>query len=92
MAKDEMNAKHVGLTLGLFAAFIHAVWALGVAAGVMQGFLDYIFPLHFLSRIYTVVAFSWANAAMLIVLAFVGGYVMGWVYAKLSNWTARWAR
>lgn len=89
MAKELLNGKRVGLTLGLFSALIHAVWSVGVAGGVMQGFLDYIFPLHFLTSVYKVTSFEWVNALALVVLAFVGGYIMGWLYAWIWNWTGK---
>ncbi len=80
-----MNKNRVGLTMGVFVAFVHLIWLIGVALGIMQGFLDWIFPLHMLSNVYTVLTINWLNALLLLVMAFVGGYVFGWVFAWLWN-------
>lgn len=85
MAK--INANKLGLTIGLFATILHAVWAIIVAVGkdAMQSYLDWIFPLHFIGNVFQVISFNLASALILIVIAFAGGYACGWVLAKLWN-------
>lgn len=85
MAKDGLSKCQLGLALGVFVALMHAAWALLVAAGVGQGILDWIFPMHFLNSVYTILDFNLLNALILIIMAFVGGYVMGWVFAAIYN-------
>lgn len=81
-----LNKNKTGLVLGIFAALLHAVWAIAVLIGVAQTYLDWIFPMHFINSVFEVATFSIVNAIILIVLAFIGGYVCGWVFAALWNW------
>lgn len=84
-----LNKNKVGLAVGIFIALIHAIWALSVAVGITQALLDWIFPLHFLDSIYSVTSFSIVSALLLVVMSFIGGYVMGWVYAFIYNKVAK---
>ncbi len=83
MAKLDKNK--VGLVVGVFCALLHAVWALIVLIGVGQKILDWVLPLHFIDNLYSVTAFSITNALILVIAAFIGGYIMGWVYSALWN-------
>lgn len=84
MAK--LNKNKVGITLGIFGGAIHALWALTVWLGLAQKYLDFILPLHFLNNVYSVLTFNIATALMLVVMATVCCYVMGWLFAGLWNW------
>ncbi len=42
------------LVVGIYAALLHAIWALLVAIGVGQAYLDWIFPLHFINNLFTI--------------------------------------
>jgi ABC-type Fe3+ transport system permease subunit len=83
-----MNTLHshtTGLALGSFFAVVHLLWALLVAAGWAQWTLDWIFRLHFITPPYTVGSFSLMLAIGLIVMTFIVGYVLGWVFAMIWN-------
>lgn len=84
-----LNGSQLGLTLGIFFAAIHAIWAVLVASGRAQAFIDLVMPLHFLDMVYTITQFSLGVALTLVVLAFVCGYLMGWLFAALWNWTSK---
>lgn len=73
------------LVVGLFIAAMHALWAIVVALGVGQMYMDWIFPLHFIDSLYTVMAFNLVNALMLVIFAFVGGYAATWLFVWLWN-------
>ena len=87
-----LNAKQTGLTLGLFAAILHALWAIVVALGFGQALTNWKLGMHFISMSVTITAFSIGTAIMLVVMAFVGGYVIGWLFANLWNWSAKKVR
>lgn len=87
-----LNAKQTGLTLGLFFAILHALWAIIVAANYGQTLASWKLGMHFLSMSVQVTSFSIGTAIMLVIAAFVGGYVAGWVFAKIWNWTAKKVR
>lgn len=84
--KGKLNASSVGLGLGAFVGLVHAVWALLVAAGYAQGWLNWIFNLHFLDNPYIVDVFDLGRAVTLVVVTFVVGYVAGWVFATVWNY------
>ncbi|OGJ12577.1 hypothetical protein A3K82_00170 [Candidatus Pacearchaeota archaeon RBG_19FT_COMBO_34_9] len=75
----------IAVTVGLFIAIIHALWAIVVALGVGQTYLDWIFPLHFVDSMYGVMDFSIMNAALLIVTTFVAGYLATWLFIGLMK-------
>ncbi len=87
--KDEINKNKLGLVAGIFLAILHAFWAIIVAVGVAQTSLDWIFPMHFVNSTFSVATFNIGNALILIVLAFVGGYVSGWIFACLWNFISK---
>jgi hypothetical protein len=63
------------LVVSLFVAAMHAFWALSVALGVGQMYLNWIFPLHFIGNLYTVLSFNLLTALMLVIMAFAGSYL-----------------
>ena len=81
-----LNKNKFGLVIGIFVAAWHLLWALCVLAGVAQTFINWILPLHFISILVSVTTFSITNALLLTIAAFIGGYVMGWLFAALWNW------
>ncbi len=83
MAK--LKGQKIAVVVGLFAAALHAIWALAIALGIGQWFLDFILPLHFIDSLYNVMAFNFLNAMVLIVLAFAGGYVATWLFVWIWN-------
>jgi len=80
-----IDKNHLGVVLGAFFAVLHAAWAVLVAANVGQVYIDWIMPLHFIDNMYTVTNFNLGSALLLIVLAFVGGYITGWVFGAVWN-------
>lgn len=87
----KLNKNKLGLILGTFFALMHALWALAVAigAGFLQTALDWIFKIHFLKPVYVITAFSLSNAILLVIVTFVCGYIIGWVFAAIWNWIGK---
>jgi len=88
---DKLNNNQVGLIAGIFFALMHALWALFVALvpGLLQQFLDWMFVLHSLKPVWVITSFDLMNAILLIVMTFVIGYALGWVFAAIWNWSKR---
>jgi len=82
---EKLNKAKMGLTLGLFFAVAHTVWAVLVALGAAQGLLDWATNLHMLDNPYIVLEFSLGATIGLVVMTFVVGYVLGWIFAALWN-------
>jgi hypothetical protein len=80
-----LNKKGVALALGSLLGLFHAVWALLVWVGVAQRFYDWILSLHFISLPLVILPFHFWTAVLLVIVTFVVGYVMGWVFAAIWN-------
>ncbi|MDO8469026.1 MAG: hypothetical protein Q7S29_04685 [Candidatus Peribacter sp.] len=83
------NPHTTGLALGGLLGFIHLLWALLVFAGFAQALMDFVFSMHMLTPVLTVGPFSIARAVVLIIMTFVVGYVVGWLFAKAWNMAAK---
>jgi len=83
----KLDKNKTGLVLGLFFAIVHAVWAVLVLVipGNLQNFIDWAFNLHFLEPVYTITSFNLVNAILLLIVTFVCGYVLGWIFAAVWN-------
>ncbi|MCX6815921.1 MAG: hypothetical protein NT120_03655 [Candidatus Aenigmarchaeota archaeon] len=84
MAK--VDCKKAGITLGIFVAILHIAWSFVVAIGLGQWAADFVLSLHFISMTVKVTAFNPATAIGLVVLALIGGFIMGWILAYVWNW------
>jgi len=84
----ELNKKQVGLTLGVFAAIVHLVWLIAVAIGVQKA-VDWILLLHSIKLDLFLTNVVLLNAVLLIIIAFIGGYVVGWIFAAIYNWAGK---
>lgn len=74
-----------GLALGAFLGLFHLAWSILVASGYAQPFMDWILTLHSIKPFYQILPLNPMNALLLIIVASVWGYVMGWVLGAI--WT-----
>ncbi|MGH9928302.1 MAG: hypothetical protein ACREA9_03630 [Pyrinomonadaceae bacterium] len=81
-----INRHKLGLLVGVFSGACHFFWALLVLAGIAQSLMDWIFRLHLIQPLYTILPFSLGYAATLVLFTAFGGYLSGWVLAALWNW------
>lgn len=88
---DKINAKQLGLTLATLAGAIHLIWVIliGLFGSSFQSALDWIFALHLLQPVYQITGFSWTSLVLLTILAFIGGYVSGYIIAWVYNQAGR---
>lgn len=78
--------KHrTGLAVGSFLGFVHLLWSAVVGFGWGQKVIDFIYSLHFIKTGWTINAFEWKMAAMLVVITSAVGYVLGWLFAASWN-------
>jgi len=82
-----IDKNKVGLAFGLFLAIMHAVWSLAVAVitNQLQSFLNWIFDLHMIVPIWKITAFNLMNAVLLVIVTFISGYILGWIFAACHN-------
>ena len=87
--KEQLNENKLGLTLGIFFALLHAIWAILVGFGAGQKLIDLILPLHFIDMMISIATFNIGTAVLLVILAFIGGYIAGWLFAVIWNWVTK---
>lgn len=88
---NKMNANKAGLALGVLFGLIHLIWALLVLITPtgLKSALDWILGLHFMQISWSILSFDAVSMIILVVITFVCGYIIGWVFAKLWNWMHR---
>jgi hypothetical protein len=84
-----LNPNKAGLVLGLLTGGWHFLWALLVAGGWAQAFINFIFWIHFLMPPYIVKPFVPGVALLLIVVTTAIGYATGYILGVLWNWAHR---
>ena len=92
LMKNQVNRNQLGLTVGTFFALCHAIWVVFVGVGFAKPLIDWIIPLHFIDMSYSITVFSLGSAVTLVILAFLGGYISGWVLAGIWNWASKKVR
>ena len=82
-----IDKNKIGLAVGFFMALAHAVWSLCVAVipSYLQTFLDWVFKLHAIEPVWILTAFNFMNAILLVIVTFIFGYIVGFVFAWLHN-------
>lgn len=84
-----LNANKTGKAFSAFFGLIHLIWVLVVASGSAQALVNWKMRMHFLSMPVTVGSFSFGTAVGLVVLAIIGGYVFGYIFAGIWNWAQK---
>jgi hypothetical protein len=80
-----LNKLRVSLFFGVMAAMVHFVWALLVAAGAAQTYVNWITDMHFIKTGFVVQTLDPVKALALVVLAFVVGMVGGYILSTVCN-------
>jgi hypothetical protein len=78
---SKISPNKAGFVLGGY----HLLWAIIVATGWAQAFIDFILWLHFIKPVYVVETFSLGRAIGLVVVTAAIGYAMGCIFALLWN-------
>lgn len=87
--KEELNKHRVGLSVGIFIAFMHFLWSAVALFGLTEFLLKTVLRLHFLSIQFTLLPFELFTAVILIINSFICGYIGGWVFAWIWNWAGK---
>lgn len=77
---EEVNTKKVALTLGILFAVLHTIGVL-----LMSPLIKYWTWVHFVSIQYAVQPFNFVTLIVGIVGAFLGGLILGWLFALIYN-------
>jgi len=82
---QEINKNSAGLAVGLFFGLAHLVWAILVAINLAKPLVDWILHLHFIELPLAIQPFKAGTALFLVIITFMVGYIIGWVFAALWN-------
>lgn len=82
----QLNQKKAALTVGALASGMHLVWLVLVMLNLGQWWLDFIFNLHQLNNPFVVMPLNWGTGILLLVVTFVIGYIVGWIFSKVWNY------
>lgn len=80
-----LDSHKIGCLMAGLMGFFHAVWALLVACGFAQWFLDFVFWLHFITNPYRIEAFGITRMIMLVAFTSGVGYLIGYIFAHVWN-------
>ena len=80
-----MSPHRAGLVLGALLGGWHLLWALLVAVGWAQLFIDFVFWIHFIEPVYVVETFKPGIALLLVAVTAAIGYVVGCLLGVLWN-------
>lgn len=82
----KLDPLKTGLGLGSLTAVMHLVWSLFVVLGMAQGWMNWIFSIHFLNNPFTVGSFNVVTAVTLIVVTGLVGFTVGFVFGNIWNY------
>jgi len=82
-----LNRFKAGLVFGSFISFLHLIWAVAIAITPtgMQKFINRVIGLHFIQPTTTITQATRGKGILLIVLTFIGGCIIGMIFACLWN-------
>ncbi len=83
---EKMKPNKVGLALACLVVVYQLIWILAVAIG-KQPMLDWVLGVHFLADGLKVMSVSFGKAIVSLLIHFVAGYVLGWLFATIWNKT-----
>lgn len=86
--KDKLHPHRTGLALGVIFGLAHLFWSLLVMLGIAKPLVDWLMSLHFINVSYTLSAFEPVTAFILVCVAALWGYVIGYVFAIIWRWVA----
>jgi len=84
-----LNPIKTALSVGVFLGSFHLIWSLLVALNWAQAIYDFILWAHMIHLQLTIGPFDLAAAAVLVVVTFLVGCVVGYVFALIWNWFHR---
>jgi hypothetical protein len=86
---QHLSPTKTGLAVGVFLGGWHVIWSLLVALNWAQPIYDFILWAHMIHLRLTIGPFEPAAAVTLVIVAFLLGGVIGYIFAVIWNWFHR---
>jgi hypothetical protein len=80
-----LNPMKAGFTLGLLVGGMHLVWSVLVGLGLAQPLVDFVMWAHMVHVIYMIGPFDLLASVTLVLVTFVIGWGVGFVFATIWN-------
>ena len=85
----KLNEKQTAGAFGATAGIASALWALASRFGYGQNMCNWGMQMAGVAVNKTVSTLSWMGVLKLVIVALLGGAVVGWVFAKIWNWAGK---
>ena len=82
---NKINTHKLGMVVGAFLGIWHVVWSVLVAVGLAQPLINFFLRIHFIDLPHVIAEFSFGSAVLLIIIASVGGYILGRIIGLIWN-------
>ena len=86
---QNLSPAKTAVIVGVFLGGLHLIWSLLVALNWGQPLYDFVLWAHMIHLQLTIGPFNLVAATTLVVITFLVGCVMGYVFALLWNWFHR---
>ncbi len=82
--------KHqMGMTFGLVAALFHFLWIVAILVGIAERLMAWAVSIQSLDFPYAIIDPTLVGSVALVIVGFVGGYVIGWLLAGVWGWLGK---
>lgn len=85
----QSDRRQAGITLGALFGLMHTLWVTAVGLGFGQTIINALESGHFLSSTYSTTSFEPITAILSIIGAAVTGYIIGWIFIYIYNFTGK---
>jgi membrane protein YdbS with pleckstrin-like domain len=88
MKEENMEKLHknaVGVSLGIIFLMTHVIWIFAIASGLGETLINLWNNTHFIDMNVTIMEFNIITAFLTSLRAFIGGYIIGWIFAFIYN-------
>lgn len=86
---NQLNRNQTGIALGALFGLIHTLWVVAVGAKFGQSILNALEAGHFVTSNYSINGFDPMTAVLGIIGAGITGYLIGWSFAYIYNFTGK---
>jgi hypothetical protein len=83
--RGRLSPIDAGILLGIFFGTLHLFWIALIISKNAQGFLDFIFWIHFITPFIEVESFDFFRTFILLAVTTFTGFTLGYLLARMFN-------